>query len=191
MPIRSKIEPAKVSASEWQNPGQALRGLLEGKDLHTNITLIRYVTDVVGEGPTLHVHPYDEIFTITEGRARFTVGDKTIDAETGDVVLGPANIPHGYQNLGPGRLDSLDIHLSPEWIQFDLASAWDKSSVLVSADSKVKPDRSPEGINQLCAGLTVGAVVVWLLRLRNQRKPTIPLRVKESCLSKLGSASSN
>ena len=87
MPIRSKIEPAKVPASEWQNPGQALRGLLEGKRLHTNITLIRYVTDVVGEGPTLHVHPYDEIFTITEGRARFTVGDKTIDAEAGDVVL--------------------------------------------------------------------------------------------------------
>jgi hypothetical protein len=40
-PIRSKIEPVKVSASEWQNPGQALRGLLEGKGLHTNITLIR------------------------------------------------------------------------------------------------------------------------------------------------------
>ncbi len=143
MPIRSKIEPAKICASEWQNPGQALRGLLEGKSLHTNITLIRYVTDVVGEGPTLHVHPYDEIFTITEGRARFTVGHKTIDAEAGDVVLGPANIPHGYQNLGPGRLDSLDIHLSPEWIQFDLADAWDKSSVLVSAESKVKPDGSP------------------------------------------------
>jgi len=143
MPIQSKTEPAKVPASEWQNPGQSLRGLLEGKDLHTNITLIRYVTDVVGEGPTLHVHPYDEIFTITEGRARFTVGDKTIDAETGDVVLGPANIPHGYQNLGPGRLDSLDIHLSPEWIHFDLAGAWDQSSVLVSADSRVKPDGSP------------------------------------------------
>ena len=47
----------------------------------------------------------------------FTVGDMTIDAEAGDVVLGPANIPHGYQNLGPGRLDTLDIHLSPEWIQ--------------------------------------------------------------------------
>jgi hypothetical protein len=45
-----------VSASERQNPGQALRGLLEGKGLQTNITLIRYVTDVVGEGPTLHVH---------------------------------------------------------------------------------------------------------------------------------------
>jgi quercetin dioxygenase-like cupin family protein len=139
MPIQSKTEPAKVSASEWQSKGKALRGLLEGKDLNTDITLIRYVTDVVGEGPTMHVHPYDEIFTITEGRARFTVGDKTIDAEAGDVVLGPANIPHGYQNLGPGKLDSLDIHLSSEWIQFNLADGWDKSSVLVSANSKVNP----------------------------------------------------
>ena len=142
MPIQSKTEPAKISASEWQNPGR-LRGLLEGKSLNTGITLLRYVTDVVGEGPTLHVHPYDEIFTITEGRARFTVGDKTIDAEAGDVVLGPANIPHGYQNLGPGRLDSLDIHLSPEWIQFNLAGAWDKSSILLSAESKVNRDGKP------------------------------------------------
>ena len=116
MPIQSKIEPARVPASEWLSPGPALRGLLEGKNLQTNITLLRCATHVAGEGPTLHVHPYDEIFVITEGRARFTVGDKTIDADAGDVVLGPANIPHGYQNLGPGRLDSLDIHLSPEWI---------------------------------------------------------------------------
>ena len=137
MPIQSKTEPAKVAASEWQNPGKALRGLLEGKGLNTDITLIRYVTDVVGEGPTMHVHPYDEIFTITEGKARFTVGDQTIDAEAGDVVFGPANIPHGYQNLGPGRLDSLDIHLSPEWIQYNLADGWDEASVLVSAKSKI------------------------------------------------------
>ena len=137
MPIRSKTEPAKVSAGEWQHPGQKLRGLLEGKSLQSSVTLIRYVTDVVGEGPTLHVYPYDEIFMITEGRARFTVGDRTIDAEAGDVVFGPANIPHGYQNLGPGRLDSLDIHLSPEWIQFDLARAWNRSSILLSVDSKV------------------------------------------------------
>ena len=140
MPIPSKTEPKRINASEWQNSKNPLRGLLEGKFIQTNVTLIRYVTDVVGEGPTLHVHPYDEIFTITEGRARFTVGDKIIDAEAGDVVLGPANIPHGYQNLGPGRLDSPDIHLSPEWIQYNLASAWDKSGILVSADSKLNTD---------------------------------------------------
>ena len=143
MPIPSKTEPAKVSASEWLSGGKALRGLIEGKALNTEITLIRYVTEVVGEGPTLHVHPYDEIFTITEGRARFTVGDRVIDAEAGDVVLGPANIPHGYQNLGPGKLDSLDIHLSPEWIQYNLAEGWDKSRILLSADSKVDPEENP------------------------------------------------
>lgn len=137
MPIQSTVPPVMIPASDWQTPGAALRGLLEGKTIGTNVTLIRYVTDVVGEGPKLHIHPYDEIFTITEGRARFTVGDKVIDAGVGDIVLGPANIPHGYQNLGPGRLDSLDIHLSPEWIQFDLADAWDQSRILISAESKV------------------------------------------------------
>jgi mannose-6-phosphate isomerase-like protein (cupin superfamily) len=137
MPIESTKKPIKVSVSDWQTPGKALRGLLEGKGIGTDITLIRYVTDVVGDGPALHVHPYDEIFTITEGRARFTVGNKTIDAEVGDIVLGPANIPHGYQNLGPGTLDSLDIHLSPEWIQFDLADGWDQSNLLISSESKL------------------------------------------------------
>ncbi len=137
MPIQSKASPTVVSAREWQNPGQRLRGLLEGKSINTGVTLIRFVTDVVGDGPTLHVHPYDEIFTIQEGRARFTVGDQVIDAEAGDVVFGPANVPHGYQNLGPGRLDSLDIHLSSEWIQFNLARAWDASGGLISIESKV------------------------------------------------------
>jgi mannose-6-phosphate isomerase-like protein (cupin superfamily) len=118
-------KPRKITEQEWKTPNLALHGLLQGRDFGANITLIRYITDEVSVGPTLHVHPYDEIFTIQEGRARFTVGDKTIDAEAGDVVFGPANIPHGYQNLGPGRLDSLDIHLSPEWVQYDLADKWE------------------------------------------------------------------
>lgn len=138
MPIKSTKEPVKISARDWQNPGETLRGLLEGKEIKTGITVIRYTTDVVGQGPTLHVHPYDELFIVTEGKARYTVGEKVIDAEAGDIILGPANIPHGYQNIGPGKLDSMDLHLSPEWIQFDLADAWDQSSMLISADSKVK-----------------------------------------------------
>ncbi|MEM8838839.1 MAG: cupin domain-containing protein [Pseudomonadota bacterium] len=137
MPIQSKVSPAIISASDWQTPNEALRGLFEGKKIGTDVTLIRYVTDIVGEGPKLHVHPYDEIFTIQEGRARFTVGDKVIDAEAGDIIFGPANVPHGYQNLGPGKLDSLDIHLSPEWIQFDLADGWGDDTSTVSSNSKV------------------------------------------------------
>ena len=129
--------PTLIRKDEWQRSGEALRGLFRGKDHHTKVTFIRYVTEEVGAGPTLHVHPYDEIFTIQEGRARFTVGDQVIDAEAGDVLIGPANIPHGYQNLGPGRLDSLDIHLSPEWIQYDIGDSWENGNCLASTESKV------------------------------------------------------
>jgi mannose-6-phosphate isomerase-like protein (cupin superfamily) len=66
------------------------------------------------------VHPYDEVFIIRKGRARFTIGDEKIEAEAGDVLMGPANIPHKYHNLGPGLLESTDIHLSRTWIQTDL-----------------------------------------------------------------------
>ena len=54
------------------------------------------------------------------GRARFFVGDQTIDAEAGDTVMAPAAVPHRFINLGPGRLQTLDIHLSPRWIQTNL-----------------------------------------------------------------------
>jgi len=82
----------------------------------------------IGEGPNLHVHPYDEVFHILEGRAEFTVGDKKFVAEEGAVVIGPANVPHAYKNLGPGRLDSVDVHLNSEWIQYDLPRDGEKLS---------------------------------------------------------------
>jgi RimJ/RimL family protein N-acetyltransferase len=31
-----------------------------------------------------------------------------------------AGLPHRFINLGPGRLQTLDIHLSPRWIQTNL-----------------------------------------------------------------------
>jgi mannose-6-phosphate isomerase-like protein (cupin superfamily) len=50
----------------------------------------------------------------------FTIGDKKIEAEAGDILLGPANIPHKYHNVRPGSLETIDIHLSDRWIQTDL-----------------------------------------------------------------------
>ena len=57
---------------------------------------------------------------VREGRARFTVGGTAIDAEAGDVVFGPAEVPHKFHNLGPGPLRTTDLHLSDRWIQTDL-----------------------------------------------------------------------
>lgn len=76
--------------------------------------------DKYGAGPSLHVHKYAEIFIILSGSALFKIGDEVIEAETGDVLFGPANVPHKFKNIGFAPLETLDIHLSDKWIQQDL-----------------------------------------------------------------------
>lgn len=96
------------------------RGSVNGEALGGSVTVLTYGTDEVGVGPRLHVHPYDETFVVVEGKGRFFVGDTIIDASAGEVVLGPAGVPHKFENLGPGRLQTIDVHHSPRWIQTDL-----------------------------------------------------------------------
>lgn len=96
------------------------RGNVAGESLGGPVTVLTYGNDTPGEGPRLHVHPYDETFVLIEGRARFFVGDEVIDAVAGEVVLGPKGVPHRFINLGPGRMQTIDIHHSPRWIQTDL-----------------------------------------------------------------------
>ena len=100
--------------------GGPWRGSVAGLDLNGAVTVLAYGTDETGVGPRLHVHPYDETFVVIEGRARFYVGDTVLDASAGEIVFGPAGVPHKFENLGPGRLQTIDIHHSPTWIQTDL-----------------------------------------------------------------------
>jgi mannose-6-phosphate isomerase-like protein (cupin superfamily) len=96
------------------------RGVVEGIVLAGPVTVLAYGTDEVGVGPRLHVHPYDETFIVVAGQGRFFVGNTTIDAAAGDIVFGPKGVPHRFENRGPGRLQTIDIHHSPKWIQTDL-----------------------------------------------------------------------
>lgn len=98
----------------------AWRGHVPGAQLGSDLTVLTYGNDKVGEGPPWHVHPYDETFIVIAGRARFFVGEQVIEAGTGEVVLGPRGLPHRFENIGPGRLQTIDIHHSPEWIQTNL-----------------------------------------------------------------------
>lgn len=100
--------------------GRSWRGLVEGLALGGSASVLAYGTDKIGKGPRLHVHPYDETFIIITGRARFFIGEQTLDAEEGEVVFGPAGVPHRFENIGPARLQTIDIHHSPKWIQTDL-----------------------------------------------------------------------
>ena len=113
-------KPVILKRADWASDDRLWKGMYEGKDIGTGVTVLLYATEEVGVGPRWHVHPYDEIFIMRVGRALFTIGDERIEAQAGDILLGPANVPHKYHNLGPGLLESPDIHVSDRWIQTDL-----------------------------------------------------------------------
>lgn len=54
------------------------------------------------------------------GKALFKIGDDYIEAEAGDVLFGPANVPHKFKNVGFTPLQTMDIHLSDKWFQDNL-----------------------------------------------------------------------
>lgn len=113
-------QPVVIKRADSASKDELWHGLVEGQTIGTDATILFFATEEVGHGPKWHVHPYDEIFIIRTGRALFTIGKDKIEAEAGDVLLGPANVPHKYENLGPGLLESTDIHVSDRWIQEDL-----------------------------------------------------------------------
>ena len=73
-----------------------------------------------GRGPELHRHPYEETFIVQDGDVRFTVGDETIDATGGDIVVVPAETPHKFVNSGTTALRQINIHpvarMKTEWL---------------------------------------------------------------------------
>jgi mannose-6-phosphate isomerase-like protein (cupin superfamily) len=79
-----------------------------------------------GRGPALHRHPYPELFVVESGRATFTVGDGEIVAEHGQIVIAPANTPHGFTNTGPDELRMVGIHtaaeMETEWLEGEATS---------------------------------------------------------------------
>jgi quercetin dioxygenase-like cupin family protein len=93
-----------------------------GEQFNTNVSFI-WVEMEPGGGVRLHRHRYDEVFVVLEGTARFRVGDEVIMASTGDILVGPANVPHAFVNAGSGILRQMDLHVTShiltEWLDDD------------------------------------------------------------------------
>jgi mannose-6-phosphate isomerase-like protein (cupin superfamily) len=73
-----------------------------------------------GEGPKLHVHPYEETFIVQGGSATFTVGGETIEASAGHILIVPPKTPHKFVNSGDSRLQLVSIHAAASMVQEDL-----------------------------------------------------------------------
>lgn len=71
-----------------------------GEDTHGGLTVVE-VTMGPGRMAPLHVHHHEEeTFLITRGQLTFHIGDQTIDAGPGDLIVGPRDIPHRF-TAGP------------------------------------------------------------------------------------------
>ncbi|GAB3340856.1 cupin domain-containing protein [Larkinella ripae] len=55
-----------------------------------------------GFEPPKHLHEReDELFYVQKGVMRFTIGDRVIEAKTGDTVFLPRLIPHAFEVVTP------------------------------------------------------------------------------------------
>ena len=101
--------------------GSAYRfeGYLYGDRRHERLVFLSETPP--GRGPELHTHPYAEVFVVQGGDLTFTVGDATIEATGGQIVVAPAGAPHRFVNSGTGRARHIDIHTSwrmvTEWLE--------------------------------------------------------------------------
>jgi quercetin dioxygenase-like cupin family protein len=57
-----------------------------------------------GEGLSEHTAPFDALVYVSDGEAEITISGKPITAKAGDLVLMPANQPHGLKAIRPFKM---------------------------------------------------------------------------------------
>ncbi len=94
-------------------PGSSTSRQFEGY-LHGEARVSFFLSDTPpGHGPSLHQHPYEEVFVVQVGHLTFTVGDATIEASAGQIVIVPPDTSHKFFNAGSEIARHIDIHVSP------------------------------------------------------------------------------
>lgn len=58
-----------------------------------------------GQQHALHAHPgQDKVYVVVEGQGLFLVQGAEWPMTAGDLLVAPADVPHGVRNTGTGRL---------------------------------------------------------------------------------------
>jgi len=78
--------------------GVAMKMLLSGNE-SPNFAMRNFTIDAGGHMP-LHTNTVEHEQYVLSGRAQVQIGDKTIEAGAGDILLIPAGVPHSYETIG-------------------------------------------------------------------------------------------
>jgi mannose-6-phosphate isomerase-like protein (cupin superfamily) len=60
----------------------------------------------------MHVHPYPETFVLLEGHGRWTAGETVTELTPDQMLVVPAETPHGFRNVGDAPLLVVSVHES-------------------------------------------------------------------------------
>lgn len=101
--VRYDLEDLKLSATAALFEGKARAGI--------DISLF-----VVHTPPRkfveMHVHPYPETFVLLAGRGRWTAGEAVAELSPEQILVVPAETPHGFRNVGDVPLLVVSVHES-------------------------------------------------------------------------------
>jgi len=86
--------------------------LFEGKARAGIDTSIFVVRTPPGKFVEMHVHPYPETFVLLEGQGRWTAGDTVSELSPDQMLVVPAEAPHGFRNVGDVPLLVVSVHES-------------------------------------------------------------------------------
>jgi mannose-6-phosphate isomerase-like protein (cupin superfamily) len=89
---------------------------LVGDDVGGVPACVIFVNAEPGRGPSLHKHPYAELFFVLEGEATFSDGAAERVVGPGEVVIVPPEEPHAFVSSGTGLLRQIDVHLSGRFV---------------------------------------------------------------------------
>lgn len=92
---------------EWEETGPGVKRKVRHAGSHTLVLLSLEIQAT----PVPHSHPHDQISSILEGQALFTVGDETYNVGPGDVVHITSEVEHTVKVLGVDPVLIQDLFL--------------------------------------------------------------------------------
>jgi len=93
-----KREELKGKVLETNNLVQYQEGAIASRMLvFKKIGTITLFAFDAGEGLSEHSAPFDAILTVTDGEAEVTIAGRPFTVRTGEMIIIPANTPHGVQ----------------------------------------------------------------------------------------------
>jgi quercetin dioxygenase-like cupin family protein len=76
----------------------------------SQLSVLEIEFDASFEVPPHSHDDYVDSFYVLDGEVEFTVGDRTLQAGPGTLVVAPPHVTHGFRTRGPGRARVLNMH---------------------------------------------------------------------------------